>query len=112
MKRIILLLLFVGCAYSPAGAPNTGAVSCPSSGNKPILSKSTPTSFFVVLSPVTNTGSAVYIGSSNVTSSNGIILLPGQAYSTSPQGNAAVYDLGNTYLACATNTDAIRYVYY
>jgi hypothetical protein len=112
MKRLLLLLIVAGCGFCPGAAPITGSKTCPSSGNTPILATGVNTAQFTILSLVANTGAAVYIGGANVTTSNGLQLLPGQSYTPSTQGNAQVYNLGQVYLACANTTDTVRYVYY
>jgi hypothetical protein len=112
MKKLLVLFVIVAVPFCPAGAPNTGVTTCATSGSKPVNSTNANTPWFLVQSLVANTGTDIEIGNSNVTTSNGIQLLPGQSYAPASLGNSPLYNLANTYFACATNTDSVRWVYY
>ncbi len=116
MRQLISTVALVAIAtlFCWGSAPSSGSVTCPSSGNKALLSVSTRVLFYSLYTPgiaTANTG-FVCIGSSSVTTGSGICFDKGVYYSVPSVSNTSPYDLSQLYIACTVNTDTIRYLYY
>ena len=110
---VLIVLVVVFAAY--AAAPVTITVTCPVSGNTPLVSPQssrTQVATYTIQAPITNTGT-VYFGGNNVSSSstNGLYLLAGMAYTEPPQGNSAKWDVSQTYISCTVSADVVKVKY-
>ena len=105
------LILFV--AWSLYGAQITSSsAACPGAiGNTVTMaSVTTKASWLLIQAPSTNAAS-VYLGGANVTTSNGLIIVPGASLNFPTQGNAGVYDLSKIEMICGNNTDSVRIMF-
>lgn len=117
MRRVLSLTILLGVAFALSCmglSPHTGSTTCPSSGTVSILTAPAKSVYYTIqapASPTANTGTVCF-GGVGVTTTTGVCLLPGQAYTTPSFGNANSFDLSNVYIACTVNTDTIKYLYY
>ncbi len=63
---------------------------------------------YSIQTPVTNTGSICW-GGTTVTTSTAPCLLAGMSYTPPSQGNANAYDLSTVFMACTVNTDVLKW---
>lgn len=89
------------------GAPVTGQKTVTTAGTRvQLTTTNTGTHTVVIRALLGNTaGAKIYVGGSNVSSSNGLELGPGDAV-TIVTGN-----LANIYLDASTNTQSVSYLY-
>lgn len=112
LQRLIVLLLALAFAL-PAGNIGNGSNTCPTSGAKRLSATSIRSISFTVqapAAPVANTG-YVCLGGSAVTTTTGVCLGGGDAFTFAPASNTAQYDLTQIYFVCSVNTDLIAYTY-
>jgi hypothetical protein len=114
MRTIRFIALLLGLAICiPAGNVSSGSNTCPTSGAKRISASSIRSITFTVqapAAPVANTG-YVCLGSSAVTTTSGVCLGGGDAFTFAPASNSAAYDLTQIWFVCSVNTDLITYTY-
>ena len=106
LRLVVSLLILVSATFS--GDFVSGSATCPSSGNAHV----SPTPYnlyqFTMTAGLSNTG-VIYIGGSNITTSNGGgVLTPGASYNAS-KPNAGV-NPSSLYFACTVNTDTLTWI--
>lgn len=111
MKTIRFIALLLGLSLAiPAGNVGSGSTTCPASGAKRISSISLRSITFTVQAPSGNMGT-VALGGSAITTSTGVSLGSGDAYTFAPAANSAQYDLTGIWFACSNSSDTIVYTY-
>jgi len=104
VKKIVLLLLALSVM---AGDFVNGSNTCPSSGAIQVSSTGYSLYQLTVSANLSNAGK-VYVGGSNVTTSNGTVLTPGSAFwATKPNNGVNPTTL---YFTCDNSTDGITWI--
>lgn len=108
MRVIITLLALILVPVSLRTAEYvSGATACPSSGRARVSTTSVSVAQLTVVAPTVNTGE-VHVGGSNVTTSDGGILLPGGSY-TDNKNNAGTNPAA-LFFACTVSADTINWI--
>jgi hypothetical protein len=114
MKTLRFIAILLGLAVAiPAGNVSSGSNTCPTSGAKRVAASSIRAITFTVQAPsapVANTG-YICLGDSAVSTTKGVCLGGGDAFTFAPASNSAAYDLTQVWFACSVNTDLITYNY-
>lgn len=106
--RLFLLTLLAFCLYLSAAGIKSGSTACPGSGNVVVSTSADKGTSWTIQAPSTNTGK-VYIGGSNVTTSNGVYLNAGDSATALTQSNASPYSLNATWIACTAPADTVTW---
>lgn len=111
MTRITsIFILIAGLTVCFGGSAKDGLNTCPSSGNKQIATTRTVVGTLTVQAPSANTG-LIYFGGETVSTTRGVAINPGGAFTYPPMGNTQPYDLSNIRFACTVTADTITYNY-
>lgn len=110
MKRLILLVALFAAQIqmvTPA-APASGSNTCPASGAKRVNS-SARWAVTVTITAADDNNGAVYIGGSDISSTTGVKLQAGDAFTLGSAGNANIWNLNQIWFACADANDGITW---
>lgn len=108
--KLLTLLLIAFAVTAQAAAVKDVAQTCPSSGRIQVSSTQTKASAVFIQAPTTNTG-LIYVGGSDVTTSNAAAIQAFGSFTFPAQANVQPYDLSQIFIACTVNTDVIRVTY-